>query len=183
MKSKLITVADEVENVIEQLNPKQVETIAEKAAESKQIFIAGTGRSGLVGKMFAMRLMHIGYQAYVVGETITPSIEEGDLFIVISGSGETKTLAHYVNKARWVDATIGLITTNPNSAIGQMSDLIAEVPAVTKKTTGHRNTIQPLGSQFDQSVHLLLDAMIVFLIEHYAKTDTKFLNKQHANLE
>jgi len=34
-----------------------------------------------------MRLMHLAFDVYVLGKTITPSIGEGDLVIVISGSG------------------------------------------------------------------------------------------------
>ena len=37
-----------------------------------------------------MRMMHVGLDAYVVGETVTPSLEADDIFIVGSGSGETK---------------------------------------------------------------------------------------------
>ena len=37
-----------------------------------------------------MRLMHLGFHVYVMGETITPSIGKGDLIIALSGSGTTK---------------------------------------------------------------------------------------------
>ena len=37
----------------------------------------GAGRSGLVAKAFAMRLMHLGLEAFVVGETITPALNKG----------------------------------------------------------------------------------------------------------
>ncbi|WP_188206783.1 6-phospho-3-hexuloisomerase [Alkalibacillus aidingensis] len=184
MKTTLQTITSEISQIIDKVDANQVEQLAKKIATSNRIFIAGTGRSGLAGKMFAMRLMHIGYQAYVVGETITPSIEEEDLFIAISGSGETKTLAHFTQKAQEIDASIGLITTNPDSTIGKLSDEVVEIPAATKKTIGERQTIQPLGSQFDQSAHLLLDGVIVYLLEHYVEeADTASLNKKHANLE
>ena len=39
-----------------------------------------------------MRLMHLGFNVYVVGETVTPAVETDDLLIVISGSGETKSI-------------------------------------------------------------------------------------------
>ena len=56
---------------------------------AKRIFIAGAGRSKLVGNFFAMRLVHGGYDVSVVGEIVTPSIKSGDLLVIISGSGET----------------------------------------------------------------------------------------------
>ena len=60
--------------------------------ESKNVFVTGAGRSGLAAKTFAMRLMHLGVSAYVVGETISPAIYEDDCIIAISGSGETNTI-------------------------------------------------------------------------------------------
>ncbi|SFD69570.1 3-hexulose-6-phosphate isomerase [Lentibacillus persicus] len=183
MKETIQTIANEVKDVAGQVDPGQIRGLAQHVSKTGRIFITGTGRSGLAGKMFAMRLMHIGYQAYVVGETITPSIEENDLLVVISGSGNTKTLSHYVSKAKEAEATVALVTTDPESLIGQTADLTVEVPAVTKKTTGQRNTIQPLGSQFDQSVHLLLDALIVYLINNYTGSEMSSLTKKHANLE
>ena len=61
--------------------------IKKNKMKPKRIIVCGTGRSGLMLKSFAMRLMQIGYISYVVGETITPAIKEGDLLIVASASG------------------------------------------------------------------------------------------------
>ena len=41
---------------------------------------------------FAMRLMHLGFVVYVIGDVTTPSINEDDCLIAISGSGETRTV-------------------------------------------------------------------------------------------
>ena len=60
----------------------------------------GAGRSGLVAKAFAMRLMHLGFTAYVVGETITPAMRPKDLLVIFSGSGRTKTIADIAETAR-----------------------------------------------------------------------------------
>ena len=59
-----------------------------------RVFITGAGRSGLVGRFFVMRLVHLGKSAFVVGETTTPAINEGDLLIAISGSGNTPGAPH-----------------------------------------------------------------------------------------
>lgn len=71
-----------IENVIKEVNTvmamvkleqiKQAEVLIKK---DKRIFILGAGRSGLMAKGFAMRLMHIGYTVFVIGETITPAIQ------------------------------------------------------------------------------------------------------------
>ncbi|MDD1633694.1 MAG: 3-hexulose-6-phosphate synthase, partial [Methylococcaceae bacterium] len=85
---------------------------------ANRIFVSGAGRSGLVCKFFAMRLMHSGYDVSVVGEIVTPSIKRGDLLIIISGSGETEQLIAFTKKAKEVGANILLITTKAESTIG-----------------------------------------------------------------
>lgn len=68
----------------------EADKLADHILSSNQIFTAGAGRSGLMAKSFAMRMMHLGLNAYIVGETLTPPLHDGDLVIIGSGSGETK---------------------------------------------------------------------------------------------
>ncbi|MCP6043014.1 SIS domain-containing protein, partial [Klebsiella pneumoniae] len=81
---------------------------AEKAVDgilrAKKIFVAGGGRSGFMAKAFVMRMMHVGLDVYVVGETVTPNLEVDDIFIVGSGSGETQSLAAMTKKAKSIGA-------------------------------------------------------------------------------
>ncbi len=183
MEQMIKTVATEVNEIVQQIDADETKVLAEEIQKAKRIFISGTGRSGLVGKIFAMRLMHSDYPVYVVGETITPSIEPNDLLLIISGSGSTGSLVLYAKKAKEADAKVALVTTNKDSAIGQIADQSVRIPAATKKRLETEpNTIQPLGSQFDQSAHLLLDAIVVYLLQHYPK-ESQNLNQKHANLE
>src|SRR5687767_11860125 len=55
----------------------------------RRIFLYGRGRSGFVARAFAVRLMHLGFQTYVVGETITAPVAKQDVVILVSGSGTT----------------------------------------------------------------------------------------------
>src|SRR5699024_12293656 len=114
------------------------------------------------GKMVGMRLMHSGYSVYIVGETITPSLESEDLLLLISGSGGTKSLMNYASKAKEINATVAIVTTNKDSTIGNESDYRIHIPAATKKRLPEEpDTMRPLGSQLDQSTHLLQEAMDV----------------------
>ncbi|GIO24530.1 6-phospho-3-hexuloisomerase [Oceanobacillus sp. J11TS1] len=185
MKKILNTIAGEIQEVLAHVDAEQTVQLAEQIQKADRIFIAGTGRSGLAGKMFAMRLMHSGYQVYVVGETITPSLESGDLLLLISGSGGTASLLNYAKKAKEIEAMVTLVTTNPQSAIGEYSSQIVRIPAATKKRLeSEPETIQPLGSQFDQSAHLILDSIIVYLLQTYPGNRSEAsLNQKHTNLE
>ncbi|KGP73293.1 6-phospho-3-hexuloisomerase [Pontibacillus yanchengensis] len=184
MKDIIQTVANEVSGVLNRVEEKQAVDLSHAILESRRVFISGEGRSGYMGKAIAMRLMHAGFDVYVTGETITPSIAKDDLMIAISGSGSTPSIYQYAIKAQESGAKVYLVTTNPNSKIGEIADGVLEVPAATKKRLPQEpETVQPLGNQFDQSVHLLLDAVIISTIHEIGQTDYDQMTNRHANLE
>lgn len=63
--------------VLEDIDLSTVEVMLDKLIDArnknKKVLVVGAGRSELVGKAFAMRLMHLSFNIYVLGETITPS--------------------------------------------------------------------------------------------------------------
>lgn len=184
MKQTIQTVSDEIQHVLSNIEEDQAEELANHLLSAKRIFVSGEGRSGLMGKAFAMRLMHAGFTVYVTGETITPSIEKGDLLVVISGSGSTKSLHQFALSAKEAGAVIAAVTTNPKSPIAEESNLTLVVPAATKKRLQEEpDTIQPLGNQFDQSVHLMLDAVIIYAVKQQEGHTHEQMAKRHANLE
>ncbi len=91
LSMKMISV--NLSEIIDKLDRKNIKLMIQKILESKRIFLMGAGRSGLVAKAFAMRLMHLGFSVYVVGETTTPAVRPEDVVIAISGSGETHSIA------------------------------------------------------------------------------------------
>lgn len=184
MRETIDIVAGEISDVLGQVDETQATNLSKSILKSKRIFVSGEGRSGFMGKAFAMRLMHGGFDVYVTGETITPSIETGDLLVAISGSGSTSSIYQYAQKATESGAEVFLVTTNAESKIAEISKGVLVIPAATKKRRPEEpNTIQPLGNQFDQSVHLLLDSIIIHALQEGEKADYDQMTKRHANLE
>lgn len=174
----------ELNGTLSQVDIHQAELLAQKIKASKKILVAGAGRSGFAVKAFAMRLMHMGYDAYVVGETVTPNLESEDLLLIGSGSGETGSLISMSKKAKALGGSVALITIFPNSSVGLQADLTLEIPAPTPKAkqANGLTSIQPMGSLFEQSLFLILDLVILRLMDLNTKdSDTMF--KRHANLE
>ncbi|GAK05134.1 6-phospho-3-hexuloisomerase [Geomicrobium sp. JCM 19037] len=168
----------EVQSVVSNVKEEQMHAFALAIKGAKRIFVSGEGRSGLMGKAIAMRLMHADYTVYVTGETITPSISDGDLLVIISGSASGTQ--SFISKAKQAGASVALVTANPEQEKSSEADHVFLVPAATKKRLNHEPvTIQPLGNQFDQSVHVLLDAIIVKLTTNQHEQMTA----RHANLE
>ncbi|PCK20712.1 6-phospho-3-hexuloisomerase [Bacillus pumilus] len=150
---------------------------------ARKVFVAGAGRSGLMGKSFAMRLTHIGIEAYVIGETNTPSFTEKDLLIVGTGSGQTETLLVLAKKARAIGGKIASFTLSAESPIADLSDEVILLSGAPKdQHEGSHHTIQPMGSLFEQSLLLMYDAVILRLME-MEQLDTHTMYGHHANLE
>ncbi|WP_305908905.1 6-phospho-3-hexuloisomerase [Methylomarinum sp. Ch1-1] len=144
-----------------------------------RIFISGAGRSKLVGNFFAMRLMHGGYDVSVVGEIVTPSIKDGDLLIIISGSGETEQLISFTKKAKKLGADIILISARSNSTIGDLADAVFQIgkPEQYEKVKG-----MPMGTVFELSTLAFLESTVSHII-HDKGIEEEVMRSRHANLE
>lgn len=168
--------------VLGAINSTQIAQLIEAITHAKRIFVAGEGRSGLVLRMFAMRLMHLGCQGFVVGETTTPSIQPGDILIDCSGSGSTETVKMIAQKAKAIGVRIISITTQPNSALGQLADIVIHLNAAAKQDHTGQHSQQFAGSLFEQSSLLLLDA-VFYLMATRSHLSSATLYSLHANLE
>lgn len=181
MKS-LNTVINEISKVSEQIDDEQVKKIVLSILNKDKIFVAGLGRSGFMMKSFAMRLMHIGLNSYVVGETTTPGIGSKDMLIIGSGSGKTPSLVSMLNKANEIGAYTSVITTNTSSVMAQNAGAYVEIKAQSKGDDNNDVTIQPMGSLFEQTLLILLDGIILELMHSMSKDGTN-MYLRHANLE
>ncbi|MFD2831511.1 6-phospho-3-hexuloisomerase [Corticicoccus populi] len=182
MKTETVlqTLSEEVGNVLNQVSASSLDAAAEMILKAENIFIQGNGRSGLVGKMAAMRLMHSGYRVHVVGESTTPNFTENDLLIILSGSGKGSSLDQMISKVRQIGGCTLLVTAADDPEVTDKFDESIFIKASTK----HNNikTIQPLGNQFDQAMHIVLDALIVSLNIN-TNTSNNELKVRHFNLE
>ena len=110
-KKSVDYIVDKVKTSLLSLNDEQIEKICREFLRADRIFLYGAGRSGLVAKAFAIRLVHLGFQTYVIGETITPPVRKGDLVIVISGSGETIPSVMTAEIAKKIGAKLIAVTS------------------------------------------------------------------------
>jgi len=193
----MYSITNFINRSIDLIKPEQVERMINTLVETyktgrSKVLVMGAGRSGLVGKAFAMRLLHLGYNVYVLGETIVPSIGKGDLVIAISGSGRTKLIVTAAEAAKYVGATIIAITSFANSPLGKIADIVVEVPGRTKiakeedyfarQILGIHEPLAPLGTLFEDMVMVFLDSVVVELMHRLGKTEED-LRAQHANIE
>ncbi len=178
------TVVQELERTLTTIPEQKTDAFVDLLVDHQTVFIAGAGRSGFMARGFVMRLMHMGYQSYLVGDTTTTSIKSGDLLLICSGSGETQSLVSIAKKAKSLGAKLALITINPASTIAEMADVIVRIPAPSPKATANNDfqSIQPMGNLFEQSLLLFLDMSIMLLMQKTGMTSEEMF-KRHANLE
>lgn len=160
--------------------------------EGRKVFVVGVGRSGLVGKAFAMRLMHLGFSAYVVGETITPSARAGDVLIAISGSGRSAAVVATAEVAKSLGVKVVALTSYPDSPLAKLADMVVIIPGRTKvsqedrwevrQLLGLHEPLAPLGTQFELVSQVVLDSMISELMDRLG-IDEEDMKEQHANVE
>jgi 6-phospho-3-hexuloisomerase len=171
---------------------KMVEVLIDLYHRKGKVLVMGAGRSGLVGKAFAMRLLHLGFNSYVLGETIVPSISRGDVAVAISGSGRTGLIVEAADAAKKVGAYVIAITTYPESPLGRLADLVVMVPGRSKvskmddyfarQILGLHEPLAPLGTLFEDTAMLLLDGVIYYLMIKLNVTEDEMRNR-HANIE
>jgi 6-phospho-3-hexuloisomerase len=192
--------ADEIlsgaKKAIDEMDENQVERMIRLIVESKdkKIFVVGMGRSGFVGRAFALRLMNLGFNVYFLGETITPAAGGDDLVIAISGTGMTKLVVSAASVAKEVGAKVVAITSYKDSQLGQMADQLVLVKGRTKtgwpreedylsrQILGEREPLSPLGSIFENNCMVFLDGLIVELM-YRMKKDENDLKMRHATIE
>ncbi|MCM3747689.1 SIS domain-containing protein [Paenibacillus pasadenensis] len=176
------TAAAELTRAVEGIDAAAAEEFAQAvlaAGRSGGVFLAGAGRSGLMGRAFAMRLAHLGLRAYVVGETVTPGIGAGGLLVCGSGSGGTESLLLMARKARSSGAAVALVTAKPQSPLALDAGLTVALPASAKEEGGGA---QPMGTLFEQALLLFFDAVVLRLME-LLELDGSSMFGRHANLE
>jgi 6-phospho-3-hexuloisomerase len=171
----LATVAEEIRSCLERVGPEGVEAALDRLVAARRVFVAGAGRSGFMVRGFAMRLMHAGKRVHVVGEPTTPAIERGDLLVIGSGSGRTSSLLAMARRARELGAGIVLYTIDAASPIAELADVVVMIPVPIP-------SVQPMGSLFEQSLLLVLDATVLLLMRRLGLESGAMLAR-HANLE
>jgi 6-phospho-3-hexuloisomerase len=190
--------AESIKKTAVLLNNVETSAFFDLMLKAKRVYVAGAGRSGLIARAFAMRMLHLGYEVYVVGETVTPALEPGDTMVVFSGSGETVSMATFCATVKGLGGTICLITASTNSKMSRIADCIVNLGDLTgyyrgdpssfevRQMTGQYRSVSsafaPLGTLFETVALVFSDAVISALMEA-KKEDAGELKGRLTNME
>ncbi len=185
-------ILEHLQSSSKKLTKKQVDGLIKTLLNAQRVFVVGAGRSGMVMKAFAMRLMHLDMDVYVVGETITPALRAGDVLVALSGSGETDLIVEAARMAKKVGTKIVAITTYPKSSLGKLANHKVILPGRTKvaRTTrymkrelaGEYASLAPLGTLFEVGALVFLDGVIASIMVKLGRKEEE-LRARHATIE
>nr|WP_292320538.1 6-phospho-3-hexuloisomerase [Caldisphaera sp.] len=189
-------IANFVIKAAEVIDVKEIDNLVNMLIEAynkkSKVLVMGAGRSGLVGKAFAMRLLHMGFNSYVLGETIVPSITKGDLAIAISGSGRTQLIVDAADAAKKVGSKVIALTTYPDSPLGSIADMVVKIPGRSKiskmddyfarQILGLHEPLAPLGTLFEDTTMIFLDGIVYSLMTKLNISEDE-MRSRHANIE
>ncbi|KLK89314.1 6-phospho 3-hexuloisomerase [Methanoculleus sediminis] len=177
----MLLMTSRLEETARTIDQENAGRFLEEILNAKRIYLAGAGRSGLVARAFAQRLMHLGFESYVIGETITPAFGPEDVLVAFSGSGETQSVVDACETAREIGGTICLVTSTADSHIGRMADCIVEIgnnrlkdadiprDFEIRQLTGQYRSVSgsfaPLGTLFETAALVFSDAIVSALME------------------
>jgi 6-phospho-3-hexuloisomerase len=103
--------------------------------------------------------------------------------VAVSGSGTTQNVVSVAEKSAAIGCDVMAVTTNPEASLAKYAGTILHVPVATKyRKENEATSIQPLGSLFDQAVHLLFDTLcLIYADGRHADHEGAF--RRHSNLE
>jgi 6-phospho-3-hexuloisomerase len=163
----------DLKRVLDRVSVRELAAFRRALLGCDRIFVTGLGRTGLMARGFAMRLMQLGRRVYHVGDVITPSISRGDLLILCTRTGRSKVLGHYIAIARRAGARVAVVTADGKSPAARRADAVLSIddrPAARARRGDRRRL--PLGSLFEQALLVVLDQVILDLMDALHKGES-----------
>lgn len=145
--------------------------------ESRRVLVCGSGRSGLAGQMFAVRLAQLGIDVHFGGEMTAPAIGKGDLVILVSGSGRTGSVAGLAKIARERGARVACVTAD--GGCGMAGDSGISIVLESGKDADSAR-LAPLGTLFEDSALMFFESLVPSLMERLGASEED-MRRNHAD--
>jgi len=178
-------ILSEIEGALAGVQEEQAAALLEAMLRAGAVFVTGEGRSGLVARCFAMRLMQLGLSAHVVGESATPALRKDDLLVAVSGTGESEITCTRAKLAAQQGASVAALTACEGSPLASAANLTVVIPAASGAAEGAAGEVasgQYGGSQFEQAALVALDAMVLELQKRRGQSAGE-MDARHATVE
>jgi 6-phospho-3-hexuloisomerase len=173
----------EVGRLLEGVPEAHYNDFMDEIIAAKTIVLHGVGREGLMMRALAMRLMHLGFDAHVLGDVTAPPVREGDLLIVSAGPGHFATIRALQGVANKAGARNMLVTANPDGASAAVADVVISLPGPTmSEDLSVPVSALLMGSVFEVIQLFFYDVVAVRLSERLQQP-LEAARLRHTNLE
>jgi len=173
-------VVDENRRVLEAVPEKDIDRLIGEIEKAQTIQLYAMGRMQASMRGFAMRLKHMGFDAYVVFDTTTPVIGPGDLLIV--NCAVTALELEVIKLAKQAGARVCTIGAHPENEHGRLADVTVLVPGQIFGTPPEVSSVQPMASLLEQALFLFEDVVALLLIQKRGISMAE-MQRRHTNLE
>ncbi len=181
-----------IRQVVTKIRHDEVKRFIAMIKDARRVYVVGSGRSGLVAKAFAMRLVHLRKRTFVVGETVVPAMRSRqDMLVAVSGSGRTRSVVEIARTAHHIGGKVAAITGHRTSPLTVLADVVVLVPIAQRgaQETGYdarqllgKVVLTPLGSLFELSALVFFEGAIAQLMQELDITEEQ-MRRQHTVLE
>ena len=131
----------------------------------------GAGRMGYSLKSFIMRLDHLGFKSFMIGDTNFPRLDSNTVVFINSSSGETETNILYARQAIKHGARTILFTSKPNSTLASICDHKILYTTI--------NTSQLMKTIYEQLTLILFDHICDSIVKRQ-KLDINKIENNHS---
>jgi 6-phospho-3-hexuloisomerase len=168
--------ARRVTEAISQIPPETIQRAVAILLKAPAVFVYGAGRSGIIGRAFAMRLVQVGLAAFVIGESTTPIVRAGDAVFILSGRGESQSSIQTANIVRREGAQLIVLTGRATSKLAHAANLAIplEFPEDVKQPE-----FAPLGTLFESASLQFTDALVSAIMQARGETEES-MRSRHA---
>lgn len=160
---------------VDSVNDGDKDALIDAIVNSRRTFIYGSGRSGLIGQLFAVRLVQLGFDVHFVGEMTTPIITKDDLTLLISNTGRTSSVVQTAQIARDIVGSKVISITGTNDCNLAKNSDVTIVFDITENEETRR--VAPLGTVFEDSAHLFFECVVRDIMEKEGITEEDMRNR------
>lgn len=146
-------ILSDIAESLDGIDDESVNNFVDSIIDAETVFIYGSGRSGLVCQLFAVRLVQIGLKVHFVGEMTTPIVSKDDLVILVSNTGKTMSVNQTATIAKRIGSKVIAVTGNKKNTLGKTADLVIEI-------TAKNDQYAPLGTIFEDSAEIFFDSIV-----------------------
>jgi 6-phospho-3-hexuloisomerase len=173
----------ELQDLLAAVPAERYDAFTDEVLAARRILVYGVGREGLMLRALAMRLMHLGLDAHVVGDMTAPPVHAGDVLITSAGPGHFATVAALLRMAHEAGARTLVVTSRPDVLDVASADTVVALPGPTMTADFNVPASALLMGSLFELVQLTFYDVAVMLIVRRLNLKLSDVVRRHTNLE